>query len=241
MMTNKLSKAVPALIAAVVIVVTLGAVRSGIVDFSTIHSWRDGLLEWIREHPGKGAAAFFLAYVTVAALSIPGAAIMTLLGGSLFGVLAGTALVSFASTTGATLAMLGARHLGRSLVERRFSAAMATVNSGIERDGAAYLFGLRLVPVVPFFVINLAMGLTQIPTWTFFWVSQLGMLPVTALYVNAGAQLVSIEDASDLLTWPLLLSLAAIAVAPFALKRLRKAWEIRRSAQALRANDASGH
>jgi uncharacterized membrane protein YdjX (TVP38/TMEM64 family) len=148
--------------------------------------------------------------------------------------------VSFASTTGATLAMLVARHLGRSFVERRFSAAMATVNSGIERDGAAYIFGLRLVTVVPFFVINLAMGLTQIPTWTFFWVSQLGMLPVTAPYVNAGSQLVSIEDASGLLTWPLLLSLVALAAVPFALKRLRKAWDLRRSVQAIRANDASG-
>jgi len=150
---------------------------------------RDALEAWRAAHPLAAAAAFFAAYVTVAALSLPGALLMTLIGGALFGLTTGTVLVSFASSIGASLALLAARFLLRDWVQQRFGERLAAIDDGIRREGAFYLFALRLVPLFPFFVINLAMGLTAIPLRTFYWVSQLGMLPATLVYVYAGTQL----------------------------------------------------
>ena len=130
-----------------------------------------------------------VAYVAVTALSLPGAAIMTLVGGAIFGLLSGTVLVSFASAIGATLAFLASRLLLRDWVQKKFGDRLAPVNAGIEKEGAFYLFALRLVPLFPFFVVNLVMGLTKIRTWTFYWVSQLGMLAGTIVYVYAGTKL----------------------------------------------------
>ncbi|MGD8560144.1 MAG: TVP38/TMEM64 family protein, partial [Gammaproteobacteria bacterium] len=132
---------------------------------------------------------YFLIYVAVTALSLPGAAIMTLAGGAIFGVATGTLIVSFASTIGATLAFLVSRFLLRNYVQNRFRDRLYAVNEGIRKDGAFYLFTLRLIPVFPFFVINLVMGVTHIRTLQFFVVSQLGMLPGTIVYVNAGSQI----------------------------------------------------
>ena len=179
---------------------------------------RDSLDQWVTEQPLLSAAIYFAVYVAVTALSLPGAAVMTLAGGALFGVVWGSVLVSFASTMGATLAFLLARLLLQDWVQQRFQNTLKNINRGVDRDGAFYLLSLRLVPAVPFFALNLAMALTRIRVWTFVWVSQLGMLPATIIYVNAGTQLSQIEAGEPILTPSLLLSLVALAVFPWIAK-----------------------
>ncbi len=163
-------------------------------------------------------AVFFLAYVAVTAASLPGAAIMTLAAGFLFGLVTGTILVSFASTIGATLAFLASRYVLRDSIESRFGDRLKSINEGLERDGAFYLFTMRMIPAIPFFVINLVMGLTRIKTWTFAWVSQIGMLLGTIVYVNAGTQLAQLESASGILSPPILGSLVLLAIVPWIAK-----------------------
>jgi len=179
-------------------------------------------------------AMFLLIYIAVVALSIPGATIMTLAAGAIFGFTAGLVLVSFASAIGATLAFLVARFLFRDTVQRRFGAQLKTVNDGIEKDGAFYLFTLRLIPVFPFFLINVVMALTPLRTWTFYWVSQLGMLAGTAVYVNAGTQVAQLESTSDILSADLLIAFALLGllpwiaraiVRPLQLARLYRGWK----------------
>ncbi len=160
------------------------------------------------------ATAYFVIYVMVTAVSLPGAAVMTLAGGAIFGLALGTLLVSFASTLGATLAFLVSRYLLRDVVQSRFRDKLKAINAGIERDGGFYLFTLRLVPVFPFFVINLVMGLTPMRTWTFYWVSQVGMLAGTLVYVNAGTQLAQIESASGILSPGLIASFTLLGLFP---------------------------
>ncbi len=163
---------------------------------------------------------FFILYVAVTGFSIPGAAIMSLIAGALFGVLMGTIIVSFASTVGATLAFLSARFVLRDWVQAKFGERLRALDDGLEKDGAFYLFTLRLIPVFPFFVINLLMGLTRIKTRTFFWVSQLGMLPGTIVFVNAGTQISRIESTAGLLSPALIASFAALALFPWAAKAI---------------------
>ena len=158
---------------------------------------------------------FFILYVAVTGLSIPGAAIMSLVAGALFGVVLGTVIVSFASTIGATLAFLSARFVLRDWVQGKFGERLRAIDDGLEKDGAFYLFTLRLIPVFPFFVINLLMGLTRIKTRTFFWVSQLGMLPATVVFVNAGTQISRIDSTAGLLSPALIASFAALALFPW--------------------------
>ncbi|MFT5604494.1 MAG: pyruvate/2-oxoglutarate dehydrogenase complex dihydrolipoamide dehydrogenase (E3) component [Paracoccaceae bacterium] len=158
---------------------------------------------------------FFVLYVVVTALSIPGAAVMTLAGGAVFGLSVGLVLVSFASSLGATLAFLAARYLLREPVQKKFPDRLKTLNKGIEKDGAFYLFTLRLVPVFPFFLINLAMGLTPIKTWTFYWVSQLGMLAGTAVYVNAGTELALVESTAGLFSPSLIGAFVLLGLLPW--------------------------
>ena len=165
-------------------------------------------------------AGFFILYVAVTGLSIPGAAIMTLIAGALFGVVVGTIIVSFASTLGATLAFLSARFVLREWVQGKFGQRLRAIDEGLEKDGAFYLFTLRLIPVFPFFVINLLMGLTRIKTGTFFWVSQLGMLPATIVFVNAGTQISRIESTAGLLSPMLIASFVALALFPWVAKGL---------------------
>jgi uncharacterized membrane protein YdjX (TVP38/TMEM64 family) len=165
-------------------------------------------------------AGFFLLYVAVTGLSIPGAAIMSLVAGALFGLALGTAIVSFASTIGATLAFLSSRYLLRDWVQGKFGERLRAIDDGLAKDGAFYLFTLRLIPVFPFFVINLLMGLTRIKTWTFFWVSQLGMLAATVVFVNAGTQISRIESTSGLLSPALIGSFVALALFPWAAKAI---------------------
>ena len=169
-------------------------------------------------NPALYIAGFFLLYVAVTGLSIPGAAIITLVAGALFGVVLGTIIVSFASTMGATLAFLSSRYLLRDWVQGKFGERLRAVDDGLEKDGAFYLFTLRLIPVFPFFVINLLMGLTRIKTGTFFWVSQIGMLPATIVFVNAGTQISRIDSTAGLLSPTLIASFVALALFPWAAK-----------------------
>ena len=173
-------------------------------SFETIKGQQAAVEGWYQANPWRTALGFFAVYVAVTGLSLPGAALMTLLVGAIFGLLWGTLLVSFASTIGATLAFLLSRFVLRDWVQRRFQGQLAGINRGVEREGAFYLFTLRLIPAVPFFAINLAMGLTPMRAWTFFWVSQLGMLAGTLVYVNAGTQLARIESPRGILSWQLI-------------------------------------
>lgn len=175
---------------------------------------------WRTENPWQSALIVFVVYVAVTALSLPGAAIMTLAIGAIFGLVSGVILVSFASTIGATLAFLMARFLLRDSVQSRFGDKLKALNAGIEKDGAFYLFGLRLVPLFPFFVINLAMGLTTLRTWTFAWVSQIGMLIGTAVFINAGTQLAKIDSLSGILSPGLILSFVLLGIFPLIAKKL---------------------
>ncbi|MFP2768108.1 FAD-dependent oxidoreductase [Oceanisphaera sp. KMM 10153] len=180
------------------------------------------------ESPWLMAAGFFVLYVLMAALSLPGAAIMTLAAGAFFGVWQGLVLVSFASSIGATLAFLVSRFLLREQVQQRFGDKLKAIDRGISRDGAFYLFTLRLVPVFPFFIINLLMGLTALPARTFYWVSQLGMLPGTLVYVNAGTQLAAISSLSGILSPTLLASFALLGIFPLLARAMLRLVQRRR-------------
>ena len=171
---------------------------------------------------------FALAYIVMAAAQLPGALLMTLAGGVLFGLLVGTLVVSFASTIGATLAMLVSRYLFRDSIEQRYGRKLRAFNEGIEKEGGFYLFSLRLIPVVPFFLINLGAGLTSMRTWTFYWVSQLGMLAGTAVYVNAGTQIGEISSPSGLLSPRLWGAFVLLALLPFIARRIVGAVKARR-------------
>ncbi|NHA13490.1 FAD-dependent oxidoreductase [Thioalkalivibrio sp. XN279] len=201
------------LIAAVLIVLW----ASGAGDALTLERLKAqqvALQDWTEARPLVASLAFGLLYIAVVALSIPGAAVMTLAGGAVFGFLHGLVLVSFASTLGATLAFLVARFLLRAPLRRRYGKRLEAIDAGIHRDGAFYLFTLRLVPLFPFFMINLLAGLTGLRTWTFFWVSQVGMLPGTAVYVYAGTQLARIESPGDVFSPGLVAAFALIGVMP---------------------------
>ncbi|HBX56868.1 FAD-dependent oxidoreductase [Pseudomonas sp. UBA2684] len=174
----------------------------------------------VAANPWSAAGVFFLVYVAVTALSLPGAALMTLLAGALFGLLEGFLLASFASTLGATLAMLSSRFLLRDWVQRHFGKRLAGIDQGIEREGAFYLFALRLVPLFPFFLINLAMGLTRLPLRTYWWVSQLGMLPGTLVYVNAGRELGQLDSLGGILSPGLLGAFVLLGLFPLLARKL---------------------
>lgn len=178
------------------------------------------IMAYYHAHPLRTALVFFLVYVAVTGLSLPGATVMTLIGGAIFGLLWGTVIISFASTIGATLAFLVARFLLRDWVQSRFGDRLRAVNEGIERDGAFYLFTLRLIVAIPFFVINLVMALTPIRTVTFYLVSQAGMLAGTVVYVNAGTQLAKIESLGDILSPELIISFALVGLFPLIAKKL---------------------
>ena len=199
-------------------VLTLEGLKSGKVQFEA----------WRTSSPVLVSLAFFVIYVIVTALSLPGAAVMTLAAGALFGLLWGTVLVSFASSIGATLAFLASRYLLRDSVQRRFGDRLKVVNDGIARDGALYLLTLRLVPLFPFFLINLLMGLTSLPTRTYYLVSQVGMLAGTLVYVNAGTQLARIDSLSGIVSPGLLVSFALLGVFPWISKRFISALQRRR-------------
>lgn len=175
---------------------------------------------WYRENPAMTVGGFFLLYVAVTGLSLPGAAVLTLVGGAIFGLPAGVVIISFASAIGATAAFLVSRYVLRDTVQQRFGGRLRAINTGIEKDGAFYLFALRLVPAFPFFIINLLMGLTPIRTWTFYWVSQVGMFAGTVVYVYAGTQLGEIESLSGILSPELIFAFTLLGVFPLLARRL---------------------
>jgi pyruvate/2-oxoglutarate dehydrogenase complex dihydrolipoamide dehydrogenase (E3) component/uncharacterized membrane protein YdjX (TVP38/TMEM64 family) len=172
------------------------------------------------EQPLTVAAVYFLIYVLATALSIPGAVIITLAGGAIFGLWQGLLIVSFASTLGATLAFLASRFVLREWVEARFGQRLADINAGVDKEGAFYLFTLRLIPVVPFFLINLLIGLTRMKVWTYYWVSQIGMLAGTAVYVNAGTQLAQLDSVKGILSPALLGSFVLLGIFPLIARRI---------------------
>ncbi len=175
------------------------------------------------DSPQRTAVVYFLVYVAVTGLSVPGAAVLTLVGGAIFGLLWATLIISFASSIGATLAFLASRYVLRDAVQARFGDRLKPLNEGVEREGAFYLFALRLVPAFPFFLINLAMGLTPMRTWTFYWVSQLGMLPGTLVYVYAGTQLGEFR-----LSFGLVAAFVLLGIFPLAAKKALGAYKARR-------------
>jgi pyruvate/2-oxoglutarate dehydrogenase complex dihydrolipoamide dehydrogenase (E3) component/uncharacterized membrane protein YdjX (TVP38/TMEM64 family) len=178
------------------------------------------LAGYVAANPVQSALAFFAIYVAVAALSLPGAAILTLVAGAIFGFSKGLLIVSFASTIGATLAFLSSRFLLRDWVQSKFGERLKPINEGVAKDGPFYLFALRLVPLFPFFVVNLLMGLTPIKTWPFYWVSQIGMLAGTAVFVNAGTQLAQITSLKGILSPTILGSFALLGIFPIIAKKV---------------------
>jgi uncharacterized membrane protein YdjX (TVP38/TMEM64 family) len=195
----------------------------GLAEYFTLDFFieqRDKVLSYQAENPISAAAIFFFTYVLITAFSLPAATLITLLGGAIFGLAQGLLLVSFASTIGASLAFLMARTLFQDSVEKRFKSSFEKINQGIEKEGAFYLFSLRLVPLFPFVAVNLLMGLTKIPLTRYFWVSQLGMLPGTFVYVNAGTQLAEVNSLGQIASPTILLSFAALGLFPLLAKRL---------------------
>jgi len=184
--------------------------------------------EYKAQSPLLVIGGFFLLYVVVTALSLPGAAILTLAAGALFGLVQGLLIASFASTIGATLAFLTSRYLLRDTIKQRFPERLAAIDKGVEKEGAFYLFTLRLVPIFPFFLINLLMGVTAIKSWTYYWVSQIGMLAGTFVFVNAGTQLAQIDSLSGILSFDLILSFALLGLFPLIAKGVINMFKKRR-------------
>jgi uncharacterized membrane protein YdjX (TVP38/TMEM64 family) len=172
------------------------------------------------DHRVVTISGYMIVYIVVTSLSLPGAAVMTLAGGALFGLVTGTLAVSFASTIGATISCFVSRFLLRDWVQGKFGEKITKVNQGVESEGAFYLFTLRLIPIFPFWMINLVMGVTGIRMRTFYWVSQVGMLPGTIVYVNAGKELARIESISGILSPRLIVSFAILGIFPITMKKL---------------------
>lgn len=185
--------------------------------------------EYYAEHQIAVIAVYMLIYIVMAALSLPGAAIMTLAGGALFGLVIGTIAVSFASTIGATLACFVARFILRDWVQSKVGEKLKSINDGVEKEGAFYLFTMRLIPAFPFWLVNLAMGSTKIRLFTFYWVSQIGMLAGTIVYVNAGKELGKLDSLSGILSPSLILSFVLLGLFPITVKKLMEWYRKRKT------------
>ncbi len=220
----------------VILLLLLGALLAAFIaadagqylHLQALKSHQAALHQHYTQQPLVAIAAFALVYIAVTALSLPGAALLTLLAGALFGIWVGTLLVSFASSIGATLAFLCSRFLLRDWVQNRFADRLKAINQGVEKDGAFYLFSLRLLPIFPFFIVNLLMGLTPIRTGVFYAVSQIGMLAGTLVYVNAGTQLAQLESLSGILSPALLGSFILLGLFPFIVKKIMEFVNARR-------------
>jgi pyruvate/2-oxoglutarate dehydrogenase complex dihydrolipoamide dehydrogenase (E3) component/uncharacterized membrane protein YdjX (TVP38/TMEM64 family) len=196
--------------------------------FESIKAQQAAIQGYYAAKPLQTALLYFLVYVAVTGLSLPGAAVLTLVGGAIFGLLWGTLIVSFASSLGATLAFLASRFLLRDWVQQRFARYLRPINEGVAKEGAFYLFTLRLIPAVPFFAINLVMGLMPMRAWTFYWVSQLGMLAGTIVYVNAGTQLSQISSLQGILDWKVVGAFLLLGIFPLIAKRVVDAIKARK-------------
>jgi pyruvate/2-oxoglutarate dehydrogenase complex dihydrolipoamide dehydrogenase (E3) component/uncharacterized membrane protein YdjX (TVP38/TMEM64 family) len=222
-------KKIALLVAIAVLIAAFFALDLGqFFQLEYFRSKQSAIEEFRRSNPLAAGGIFFLIYVAVAALSLPGAAIMSLVVGAIFGLAWGTLIVSFASSIGATLAFLSSRFLFHEPVRSRFGDRLRAIDAGLEKEGAFYLFALRLVPAFPFVVINLLMGLTRIRIRTFYWVSQLGMLPATLVYVNAGTQLATLTSIKGLLSPALIGSFVLLGIFPLIAKRAVEAFKSRR-------------
>lgn len=210
------------------VAVFLGLDLGRLLSLEALKAQQAGLAALYREQPFVAAAVFLAAYVAMAATSLPGAVPMTLAAGAIFGLPLGLLIASFASSLGALLAFLSARHVLGDWVRARLGTRLADIDRGIARDGAFYLFTLRLVPLVPFFAVNLLMGLTRMKSWTFYWVSQLGMLLGTAVYVNAGTQLAAIDSARGIVSPGLLGAFALLGIFPLAARKMAAALQARK-------------
>jgi len=211
----------------IIVVLLIGVIAAfkifNLGDYLTLSYIKESQEKFQALYSEKGLtviAGYMLIYIAVTALSLPGAAIMTLAAGALFGLITGTVVVSFASTIGATLACIVSRFILRDWVQGKLGNKLKTVNEGVEKEGAFYLFTLRLIPVFPFWLINLGMGLTKMPLKTFYWVSQIGMLAGTIVYVNAGKELGKIESLSGILSPELIFSFVLLGLFPIITKKL---------------------
>ena len=219
-MKMQINKLLLATLIAIVLILLLFFDVHHYLTLEYLKSSKDKLDVYYQDNPLLVLGTYFVIYLASTAFCLPGATLLSLAGGALFGLTAGTLVVSFASTIGATLAMLIARVLLRDWVQNRFASQMTTINSGMIKEGPFYLFTLRLLPAVPFFVINLVMGLTPLRTATFFWVSQLGMLPATLIYVNAGSELGKIQSIDDILSPQLIISFVLLGIFPLLVKKI---------------------
>jgi len=208
---------------AVVLVLIAAFFATGLHRYFTLENLRASraaIVAYRDAQPLLASAAFFGLYVTFAALSLPASGLMTVAAGAIFGLAWGLALVSFASAIGATLAFLVSRFVLHDVIQRRFGDKLKAINAGVRRDGAFYLFTMRLIPAFPFFIINPVMGLTPIRTWTFYWVSQVGMLPLTAIFVYAGQELARIGSPREILSPTLLTALVLIGLFPLIARKV---------------------
>ena len=212
-------------------IIIIAIVIAVIVAFKLLHLGDYFTLAYIKESQRKFEilygehrltviAVYMFIYILVTSLSLPGAVVMTLAGGALFGLVTGTVVISFASSIGATLACTVSRFVLRDWVQGKFGDKLKTVNEGVEREGAFYLFTLRLIPVFPFWLINLVFGLTRMPLKNFYWVSQIGMLPGTLVFVNAGRELAKIDSLSGILSTGLIISFVLLGIFPITAKKL---------------------
>ena len=224
----KMSKLILLVVIAVVVGLFFYYDLGRYLDLEYLKSQQQQINAWHAERPWAVAGGYFLLYIAITGLSLPGAAILTLIGGAVFGLVTAVVLVSFASTIGATLAFLVSRYLLREAIQVKFGDKLQAINTGIEKDGAFYLFALRLVPAFPFFVINLLMGLTPIKAWTFFWVSQVGMLAGTVVYVYAGTQLGQITSLDGILSPQLILAFTLLGIFPLLARKLLNIIKARR-------------
>ena len=190
------------------------------LSLTFIKESRESLLSLYAEHPLQMIAGFMATYILVTSLSLPGGAVMGLAAGAVFGLYVGTIAVSFASTIGATIACFVSRFILRDWIQGRFGDRLKTVNEGIEKEGAFYLLSLRLIPAFPFWLINLVMGLTTMPLKTYYWVSQVGMLAGTIVFVNAGKELAKISSPSDIFSPGLIISFVLLGLFPITAKKL---------------------
>ena len=203
------------------------------LSLSYLKESRDKFEMLYSENRSAVIAAYIMIYILVTSLSLPGAAVLGLAAGSLFGLLTGTIVVSFASSVGATLACAVSRFILRDWVQKKFGDRLKTVNEGIEKEGAFYLFTLRLIPVFPFWLINMIMGLTKMPLKTFYWVSQIGMLPGTIIFVNAGKELSKIDSPSGILSPGLIFSFVLLGLFPITTKKILAFYNQRRKNKAV--------
>ncbi len=202
------------------------------LSLENLKSQQASLSMTVNEHFWLSVLVFFLVYLAVAAFSLPGAAVLTLAGGAIFGLVTGFVTVSFASSIGALLAFLGARFLFRDAVKKRFADQLAPIEKGLEKDGAFYLLSLRLVPLFPFFIVNLLMGLTNIRAKTFYGFSQLGMIPGTLAFVYAGTQLAKIQSLKDVLSPGLITALVILGLLPIVTRKCLQWFQERKNAAA---------